>query len=263
MDQSWRNSLDKTFVTMEGDHGLLVVAERSALEGPKDRLLSRLIEFGGIDSSGTIIVGKEHKELASSLAAVSPFNDSRSLLSAGTYRIQIKPQIQVGYKGQDGNPALSIFSPAMSPGNLDGLSTIAEPKSDEPPQPIKAKDLVFEEYYRQPYGGTEMLQAQKLIGKMADANHESLLRMLFARCSIDFGRGISDITELSKKVHDFKDLPFDFKSMLANQHAIFSDKGKGLPDQGAITGIYMGVEVQLLFKGSDGNGKRQIFGITQ
>lgn len=261
--KGWTKELDKTFVSMEGDNGLVVVADISALQGPKDRLLSTLVKFGSIDSSGTTIVGKDNKELATALASMSPFDDSRKLLSTGTYRLQIKPQIQVGYKTAKGERAIAVFSPQISPGQLDGLSVIDASQPEEPPQPVKAKDLVFEEYYRQPYGDTQMLQAQKLLVKLADANHESLIRQLFARCSSDFGNGMTDIGELSKKVHDFKDLPFDFTNMLNNQRAIYTDQRKGIPESGAITGIYYGIDIQLLFKGSDGRGKRQVFSISQ
>lgn len=257
-DDKWIPDLGKTYVSADSKDGLLVVAELSALQGPQDRFLSKLLELGALDAKGLVVDGKNRKEFGEALAAISPFDDSRSSLTSGKFRIQVKPQIQVAYTSSNGQPAVGMFSPQPLVQDSSGLTKLEGPREPIDKKPIRAKNLVFEEFYRRPGGRTRIADAQKLIGTLANSQHEAMIRQLFTRCSDEMAANLLGLDKMNGKVNDWKDVPFDFRSMLERQHGIFTDQSSSMPSYGAISGFGFGINIEIQFA-----GKRQIIGILK
>lgn len=257
----WIKKLGKKYIFGVGEKGLLVVADSSAISSPKDQLLRELLTLGTIDGSGTIIVAKNSPKLANLISQVSPFNDSRSLLQNGTYRLRIIPTMTIAYGAEKGDEANATFSP-KDPKTLRNLakgefSVLAPPTKPPAFKAMKIRDMRFEEYVRFSTNPSRILDAQKLIKDLIISNHSELVDQLLAKCSqayeTDFGR----LSQLTKGVQDLKDLPYDATSALGNMQYKATNGSLSMPKEGKIGGIASGIIIEFGFRDPDGNGHRQ------
>lgn len=261
-NKDWVAKLGKEYRCAESE-GLLLVGEIAAMVGPNDRALSKLLELGGLDSSGAVIDSKTQKDLAETLAAIIPFPECSDAMKTGKFKLQIQPMVRVQYKGENDQNNFVFFSPHPSPGNSDGLSTVIE-GSESPSTFLKARSVAIEEYYRRPGTAPRIADAFKIWKAIADDFHKDLMQQLFARCASQFGGGqLDDPEKAFKNVHDWRDIPFDLKSSLSRQRTTFVGGNKSLPETGTIANVNWGIDIRVIFAGSSGMAKSYGFSILK
>lgn len=250
--KEWVDKLGKDFCSSESD-GLLVVAERSALIGPTDRALSKLLELGALDASGAVVDVKTQKELSDNLSGIVPMSDYRDAMSSGKFKLQILPCVRVLSKDDKGQNNFVFFRPNQSVGASDGLNTVIE-HAEPQDRFVSARNVVVEEYYRNPDTAPRVADSFKVWKSLADSFHNDLMRQLYARCASQFGGGLEDPEKAFKDVRDWKDVPFDLKSSLLRQRATFVGQ-KSIPSDGAISNVRVGIDIRIIMAGPGGMTK--------
>lgn len=251
--REWVDKLGKEYCSSESE-GLLVVAEKSALIGPTDRTLSKLLELGALDASGAVVDVKAQKELSENLAGIVPMSDYRDAMSSGKFKLQVLPCVRVLSKDDKGQNNFVFFSPNQSVGTSDGLNTIIE-HADPQDRFVTARNVVVEEYYRNPETTPRVADSFKVWKSLADGLHNDLMQQLYARCASQFGGGLEDPEKAFKDVKDWKDVSFDLKSSLSRQRTTFVGGQKTMPSDGAISNVRVGIDIRIIMAGPGGMTK--------
>lgn len=260
-NSKWLKTLGPSFVSKVGKNGLLVVAEAKSIASPRDLALMQLLSLGSLDASGTIIVGKDRPELAEALKAISPFKDSKQLLSDGAYRLRVVPTVTFTFGPQSGDEANASFSPKI-PKNMprraeDGISTITGVAGKKDDKPAKIRDLHIQEFVRNSSHPSRLIDAQKLLSELIVEHHQKLVDDLLDSCSKSFGTDFGKLANSAKSIHDWKDLPYDLKSALSSFDYDSTNGSKSMPTDGKIGAVAVGVTLEFGFKDPDGSIHRQ------
>ncbi len=264
-DSSWVKELGNKCVAKDDEKGLLVVAELSAIESPRDQALEQLLALGAIDPSGTIIVAKDKPELAKTLSAIWPLG-SADLIGSGTFRLSLKPSLSIGY-GSAGRQA--FYEPKGTSKKLDlkqnNVSTYNDKSLPDATIPSKIRDFRYLEFARRPSTGSRIFDAQVLLKDLVQANHDRLMDSLIANCAKAYGVDVDKLAKMGKNVKDLKDLPYDLKTALAGLSDNFmSGEGGELPSDGKISGIVPGLMIEVAFQDAQGRGEyRQGMGFNK